>query len=118
VPIGNCTSGDVKRNIMVKMEALIGAGIDGNAMIDTVERVEQHWYRSCDLELEVTERVNESFQPLGYFCTDVGPIALQQTDKNRYEVRIHVHPGKKYRVGECTFTDATLLSADEHLRST
>jgi hypothetical protein len=113
VPIGNCASGDVKRNIMVKMAALIGAGIDGNTMTDTLERVEQHSYRFCDLELEVTERVNESFQRLGYFCADVGPIALQQTEKNQYEIRIHVHPGKKYQMGECIFTGATLLSADE-----
>lgn len=113
VPTSNCTSGDVKRNIKVNVAALIGAGIDADTMFDAVERVQRHSYRPCDLGLEVTERVKESFQRLGYFCANVGPIALQQNGKDQYEIRIHVHPGAQYRVGECTFTGATLLSADE-----
>lgn len=112
-PTSNCTSVDLKRDIAVNLAALIGAGIDADTMLDTVERVERHSYRSCDLGLEVTERVKESFQRLGYFCANVGPIAFQQNGRDRYEVRIHVHPGVQYRVGECTFTGATLLSADE-----
>lgn len=137
VPTSNCNSGDVDRSITVRVAVLetrdegtsgeyapagsggyatVGSKISPEAMADTVARVEQHQYRSCDIGLEIIERVRESFQHLGYFCADVEPIAAQQTGKNKYKTNIHVHPGEQYRVGELTFTGATILSADE-LRS-
>jgi outer membrane translocation and assembly module TamA len=118
MPTSNCSSGDFNRNIRVRVAALSSGHsiISPEAMTDTVERVERHTYRSCDIGLEIIDRVKESFQHLGYFCADVEPIAAQQTGKNEYNITIHVHLGEQYRVGELSFTGATILSADE-LRS-
>jgi Surface antigen variable number repeat len=134
VPTSNCNSGDVNRNITVHVAALdardgsasgsyapassggyasVGSRVSPQTMADTVAHVEQHQYRSCDIGLEIIERVMESFQHLGYFCADVEPIAAQRTGKNEYKINIHVHPGEQYRVGQIKFTGATLLSADE-----
>lgn len=134
VPTGNCSTGDVNRNITVHVMALdtrdgnvggayahagsggyasVGSRVSPETMADTVSHVEQHQYRACDIGLEIIERVRESFQHLGYFCADVEPIAAQQTGKNEYKINIHVHSGEQYRVGEIKFTGATLLSGDE-----
>jgi len=143
VPTSHCSSGDVNRNVTVHVAALeagdgvasgtyapagsggyasVGSRVSPETMADTVARVEQGQYRTCDVGLEIIERVRESFQHLGYFCADVEPIAAQQTGKNEYKINIHVHPSEQYRVGEIKFTGATLLSADElksalHLKS-
>ena len=115
MPTGRCSSGDVNRDIRVRVAALSGGHsiISPGAMTDTVERVEHHTYRSCDIGSEIIDRVKESFQHLGYFCADVEPIAAQQTSKNEYNVTIHVHPGEQYRVGALTITGATISTADE-----
>jgi hypothetical protein len=143
VPTNHCASGDVSRNLTVHVSTLeagddgasgkyapaggggyasVGSRVSPETMADTVAHVEQHQYRSCDIGLEIIERVKESFQHLGYFCADVDPISAKQTGKNEYKINIHVHPGEQYRVGEIKFTGATLLSADEltsalHLKS-
>ena len=143
VPTTNCGSGDVKRNISVHVVTLdasdgggtstyspAGAGgyasagprVSPETMADTVAHVEERQYRSCDVSLEILERVTDSFQHMGYFCAEVEPLTGQQTGKNEYKINIHVHPGEQYRVGEIKFTGATLLSADEltsalHLKS-
>jgi outer membrane translocation and assembly module TamA len=139
----NCGSGDVKRDISVHVATLdasdaggtstyspagsggyasAGSRVGPEVMADTVAHVEERQYRSCDVSLEIIERVRDSFQRLGYFCADVEPLAGRQTGKNEYKINIHVHPGEQYRVGEIKFTGATLLSADEltsalHLKS-
>jgi len=136
-PTSSCASNDLNRNIKVHVATLdtrdgsnssaytpagsggyasAGSRISPGAMAETVLSVEQHTYRSCDIGLEIVDRVKKSFQSLGYFCTDVEPIEAQQTGKNEYRIAIHVHPGEQYRVGEVTFTGATVLSPDE-LRS-
>jgi hypothetical protein len=133
----SCASGDLNRNIRVRVATLdtrhgsnssaytpassggyasVGSRISPGDMAETVLSVEQHTYRSCDIGLEIVDRVKESFQRLGYFCADVEPIEAQQTGKNEYRIAIHVHPGEQYRVGELTFTGATVFSLDE-LRS-
>ena len=137
VPTSHCSSGDVNRNITVRVAALdtregnasgayapagsggyasVGSRVPPEMMADTVTHVEQHEYRDCDTALEIVERVRESFQHLGYFCADVEPIAAQLTGKNEYKISIHVHPGERYRLGEIKFAGATLLTADD-LRS-
>ena len=130
VSTSSCSSGDVGRNIKVHVAALhtddgdasgrytsagsgggyasLGSRVTPETMADTVGRVEQRQYRSCDIGLEIIERVRESFQHLGYFCADVEPIAAQPIGKNEYKINIQVHPGEKYRVGEIKFTGATL----------
>lgn len=143
VASSNCSSGDVNRNITVHVAGLeagdgrasgtyapagsggyasVGSRVSPATMADTVASVEQHQYRTCDIGLEIIERVRESFQHVGYFCADVEPIAAQQTGKNEYKINIRVHPGEQYRVGEIKFTGATLLSTEElisalHLRA-
>jgi hypothetical protein len=133
----NCNSGDLNRDITVHVAALdardgstsseyvpagsggyssAGSKISPEAMADAVAHVEQHHYRACDIGLEITDRVKESFQHLGYFCADVEPIAAQQSGKKEYTVSLHIHPGEQYRVGELNLTGATILSTDE-LRS-
>ncbi len=82
-------------------------------MADAVYDVERHQYRSCDIGVEIIERVTESFQHLGYFCAHVDTIHAQPNGKNDYNITIHVHPGEEYRLGEITFTGATALSANE-----
>lgn len=134
LPAPNCGSGNTDRNIKVHVATLDtrdgndsgtyapaggggysspGSKVGPEMMADTVSDVEQHQYRACDIGLEIVERVRESFQHLGYFCAAVEPIQVRQAGKNEYNIRIHVHPGEKYRVGEIKFTGATLLSADE-----
>jgi outer membrane protein assembly factor BamA len=81
--------------------------------MDTIYRVHHHSYRFCDLGLEITDRVKESFQHDGYFCADVEPILAQRTGKHEYTVNIYVRPGEQYRVGELNFSGTTILSPDE-----
>ena len=122
----SCGSVEVKREITVHVATLdtgagsfsggyvsTGSSVGAQAMADTVASVEQHQYRKCDVVTEIIERVKDSFQRLGYFCTDVDPIAAKQTGKNEYTISIHAHPGQKYRLREVTFSGAKIFSADE-----
>jgi hypothetical protein len=134
VPATSCSNRYVDRNLAVRVQGLLtrhesDSGADsppdsvGYAMMhskltpelasDTIERVQEHPYRFCDMGLEITERVKESFQHIGYFCADVEPIAAQRTGKHEYTVNIYVRPGEQYRVGELNFSGTTILSADE-----
>jgi outer membrane protein assembly factor BamA len=115
VPTSSCGPGAVNRNITVRVVKLSSGDsfVSAETMTDTVARVEEHQYRNCDIEAEIIERVKDSFQRLGYFCADVGPIAAQQTSKTQYDLHIHVHPGEHYRVGEVKFSGSTLFSAEE-----
>ena len=104
IPRSSCTDSDVSRDIRVRVASIdtrhgaantgtynpagsggyasVGSIISPAAMSDTVGYVEQHTYRSCDINLELSDRVKKSFQRLGYFCADVEPIAAQQTGEN------------------------------------
>ena len=134
VPATNCSNRDVDRNLSVRVHGLFtrnesdgGAHSPpdsvGYAMMhskltpelasDTIERVQDHPYRFCDMGLGIIERVKESFQHIGYFCADVEPIAAQQTGKHEYTVNIYVRPGEQYRVGELNFSGTTILSVGE-----
>ncbi len=95
----------------------LGSSVTPQMLADTVNQVEQHQYRTCDMGREIMERVRESFQRMGYFCVDVEPIAAQQDEKNHFKVGIRSHPGEQYRLKDVTFSGATLLS-NEELRST
>jgi hypothetical protein len=134
VPATSCTNRDVDRNFAVRVQGLLtrhesdsGAHSPPDSVeyammhskltpelaIDTIARVQDHPYRFCDMGLEITERVKESFQHIGYFCADVEPIVAQRTGKHEYTVNIYVRPGEQYRVGELNFSGTTILSADE-----
>src|SRR5579863_603277 len=89
-PTSSCGSVEVKREITVHVATLdtgagsfsggyvsTGSSVGAQAMADTVASVEQHQYRKCDVVTEIIERVKDSFQRLGYFCTDVDPIAAK-----------------------------------------
>ena len=134
VPATSCSNRDVDRTLVVRVQGLLtrhesdsGAHspLDsvGYAMMhskltpalasDTIGRVQDPSYRFCDMGLEITERVKESFQHIGYFCADVEPIAAQRTGKHEYTVNIYVRPGEQYQVCELNFSGTTILSADE-----
>jgi outer membrane translocation and assembly module TamA len=126
MPTSECGSEEGKREITVRVATLdtgtgslsggyvtAGSNVGPEAMADAVASVEQRQYRKCDALTEITRRVKDSFQRLGYFCADVDPIAARQTGKNEYALTIHVHPGQKYRLKEITFSGATMFPADE-----
>jgi hypothetical protein len=134
LPASSCSNGDVNRNLAIRVQSLLtrhesdsGAHSPpdsvGYAMMhskltpelasDTIEHVQDHPYRFCDMGLEITERVKESFQHIGYFCADVEPIAAQRTGKYEYTVNIYVRPGEQYRLSELNFSGAKILSTDE-----
>ena len=126
MPTSQCGSEEVKREITVRVATLdtgagslrggyvtSGSNVGPEAMMDAVASVEQRQYRKCDALTEITERVKDSFQRLGYFCINVYPIGAKQTGKNEFTISIHVHPGQKYRLKEITFSGATVFSTDE-----
>jgi outer membrane protein assembly factor BamA len=115
VPTSSCGPGEVNRNITVRVVKLSSGDsvVSAETMTETVARVEEHQYRRCDMGMEIIDRVKDSFQRLGFFCADVGHIAVQQTSKTQFDLHIQVHPGEQYRVGEVNFSGSTLFSAEE-----
>jgi hypothetical protein len=99
VPATSCSNRDVDRDLAVRVQGLLtrhesdsGAHSPPNSVeysmmhskltpelaMDTINRVQHHPYRFCDIGLEITERVKESFQHVGYFARTLNPFLLNE----------------------------------------